>query len=73
MSQLDQVVFSLMMSGVQKHCRPFCLKKLSAELTNDQKDCLAACQDKFIEQFKVAFERAAGRFAGDMQKERAAS
>jgi len=65
---MDQAVFSLMMSGMQKHCRPRCLKKTEAELSFDQKDCLAKCQEKFVVGFQVAFQRAAERLATDMQK-----
>lgn len=68
MSQLDQAVFSLMMSGLQKHCKPRCLQKTESELSFDQKDCLAKCQEKFVEGYQVSFQRAAERLAADMQK-----
>lgn len=69
MSQLDQVVLSQMMTGMLKHCRPRCLRKPESTLSNTEKDCLAACQEKFVDGFKIAFQKAADRLALDMSKE----
>ena len=68
MSQVDQMVFSMMMMGLHKYCVPNCLKKPGANLTNNEKECLASCQDKYMDGYQVAFQEAALRYTEDQKR-----
>jgi hypothetical protein len=68
MSQMEQVVFALMMTGMQKQCIPKCLRKTGDALSGSEKECLAGCQDKFMEGYQLAFQEAANRFTEDQQR-----
>ena len=68
MSQMDQMIFALMMTGMQKQCIPKCLRKTGDSLSGSEKECLAACQDKFMEGYQLAVQKAANRINEDQQR-----
>ena len=63
MAQLDQVLFALMMTSMQKFCIPRCITRPGDALSHTEKECFAGCQDKFKEAYELAFQECANRAA----------
>lgn len=68
MSQMDRARLMLMMTGMQKQCIPKCLRKTGDSLSGNEKECLAVCQDKFMEGYQFAIQEAANRITEDQQR-----
>lgn len=66
---VEQVMFALMMTTMQNHCVPRCLVKPGDSLTRSEKECLATCQDKYLEAFNLAFQEAGNRISQMDQKQ----
>ena len=73
MAQIEQVVFALMMTAMQKQCVPKCLRKSGDSLSGSEKECLALCQDKFLEGYQLANQECANRFTEDQQRSSASN
>ena len=52
---LQESIMRLMLQGVIKGCFQKCITKPGKELSANEKQCLAMCQDRYMEAFQKTF------------------
>ena len=52
---LQATMFNLMLKGMMKVAFDKCITRPGAALTSNEKQCLAMCQDRYIEAFQKTF------------------
>ena len=62
MADLEKLMGALMIFALQKHCVNKCILRPRDELTHGEKECLAGCEDKFLEAYQIGFQVAATSF-----------
>mmetsp|Transcript_14983 Transcript_14983/g.15000 ORF Transcript_14983/g.15000 Transcript_14983/m.15000 type:complete len:80 (+) Transcript_14983:24-263(+) len=62
-AQMQNHMLALMLQGLLKGCFDKCIAKPSDDLTANEKQCLAMCQDRYQEAFQKTFVRQLERLA----------
>ena len=64
---LQENMFKLMFKGLVKTCFEKCVSRPGKELSSKEKQCLAMCQDRYMEAFQKTYSLQFQKLAQNMQ------